>query len=357
MVKSIQKALAGQEAGKNNTVQIRTWASRATLDIIGLAGMDQDFGSLRGPEKSPLALAYKKLLAPPDNYAKLLFIVGIFMGILPFTQKIPTKRNKMITEGGNAIRDTARQMIREKKAKMKCQTVDTHVDIISVALKKGTIDDDNLVEQLMTFLGAGHETTATALQWAIYELCKNPIIQARLREEVRARLPSISVDNPKPLSADTLDRLPYLNAVCNEILRFHPPVPTTVRVANKDTTVLDKPIPKGTYFIISPEIINHMKSLWGEDPEKFDPERFLKLGRANSGGAKSNYSNLTFLGGPHRCIGEGFARAELACLLAAIVGSFEFELESPEKPLELRETVTVSPKDGVLAKFTPLEGW
>lgn len=210
---------------------------------------------------------------------------------------------------------------------------------------------------MMTFLGAGHETTSTALQWCVYVLCKHPDVQTRLREEIRANLPPISTENPQPPAATDIDNLPYLNAVCNEVLRYHPSVPATIRCASRDTTIIGEPIPKGTLFLIAPEIIGKSKELWGPDADKFNPERWLGPGRANNGGADSNYANLTFLHGPRSCIGQGFAKAELACMVAVVVGKYHMELKNPNAPLEIRQQATVCPKDGVLAKFTNIEGW
>lgn len=353
MVKMMQQDLE-QRTSTDNTVQIRNWASRATLDIIGVAGMDHDFDSLRDPSNT-LNQSYQRMFVSPSFATKILFVIGILLGRLDLIQSFPTKRNREIEEGGEVVRSVARQMIRQKKAKMEDSNAETGVDIISVAMKSGTFDEENLVDQLMTFLGAGHETTATALQWAVYALCKNPDVQTRLREEIRANLPSI--ENQQPIDATAIDNLPYLNAVCNEVLRFHPSVPTTIRVAVKDTTLVGKPIPKGTFLILAPEVLNHMDELWGEDADKFNPDRFMGPGKANTGGAVSNYAFLTFLHGPRSCIGQGFAKSELACLIAAVVGRFQMELKYPDAKLEVREGATVSPKDGVLAKLTPLEGW
>lgn len=356
MVKLIQEDLEKRDASEDNTIQVRNWASRATLDIIGVAGMDHDFDSLRNPSKT-LYKSYQRIFVGPSFATKILFVIGMLLGNPNLLQKLPTQRNKDIDEGGEVVRNVARQMIRQKKAKMEDPDAETGVDIVSVAMKSGTFDEENLVDQLMTFLGAGHETTATAMQWAVYALCKNPEIQTRLREEIRANLPSISAESPEPIDAAAIDNLQYLHAVCNEVLRHHPSVPTTVRIAVNDTTLVGKPIPKDTFVVISPEILNHLEELWGPDADKFNPDRFMGPGKANTGGATSNYAFLTFLHGPRSCIGQGFAKSELACLLAATVGRFHMELKYPDAKLEIRESATVSPKDGVLAKFTPLEGW
>ncbi|GFF34800.1 hypothetical protein IFM58399_03997 [Aspergillus lentulus] len=356
MAKLIRKDLQSRKAPEDNTIQVRTWASRSSLDIIGLAGMGRDFDSLHDPENS-LSQSYEMIFATPGLGTKILFILGMLLGNTTWLAKLPTRQNKLIDTGCRNIRDATRRMIREQKVKMEDPTAGTEVDIISVAMRSGNFDDENLVDQLMTFLGAGHETTAGALQWAVYALCKHPEVQTRLRDEVRANLPSVNAENPSPIDAATIDSLQYLNAVCNEVIRFHPSVPNTVRVALNDTTLLGKPIPKGTQVVISPELVNHMPALWGPDAEQFNPDRWMGPGRANTGGASSNYAFLSFLHGPRSCIGQGFAKAELACLLAAVVGSFEFELKYPDAPLEVREGATIAPKDGVLAKFTPLEGW
>jgi cytochrome P450 len=357
MIKLIEKDLHNRADTKDNVIRVSEWASRATLDIIGVAGMDHDFGSLHD-SNNELTKHYRRLLAEPPFAMRIIFVVGVLFGSVGVVQSLPLKRNREIRESSLYIRDVARQMIRKKEAKMKNQVPpETGTDIVSVALESGAFTEEELVDQMMTFLAAGHETTSTALQWSVYALCKHPDVQTRLREEVRAHLPPISPENPEPLSATTLDSLPYLNAFCNEVFRFHPSVPGTVRDAAKDTTLLGCPIPKGTRILVSPEVINHSKELWGPDADQFNVERWLGPGRANTGGASSNYSFLTFLHGPRSCIGQGFAKAELACLVAAIVGRYQMELKDPDAKLEVRRSATVAPKDGVLARFTPLEGW
>ncbi|KAJ6069861.1 hypothetical protein N7499_011748 [Penicillium canescens] len=354
MVKMIEQELENRNSSGDPTIQVSNWASRATLDIIGVAGMDHDFDSLHDPDNT-LNKSYRAIMRSPPLWLKLVFVLSFIFGDPSWSRKFPSKWNKDIEENGEVIRNVARQMIREKKAKMEDPKAETGIDIVSVALSSGTFDEENLVDQCMTFLGAGHETTATALQWAVYALCKNPDVQTRLRDEVRANLPSLNDETP--ITAAEIDNLPYLNAVCNEVLRFHPSVPATIRTAIRDTSLAGKHIPKGTLFTIPPQILNRMEEFWGPDADKFNPDRFMGPGKANTGGAVSNYAFLTFLHGPRSCIGQGFAKAELACLLAATVGRFRMELKYPDAKLELREGATVSPKDGVLAKFTLLEGW
>jgi cytochrome P450 len=154
-----------------------------------------------------------------------------------------------------------------------------------------------------------------------------------------------------------------LHAVCTEILRLWSPVTLTMRAAANDATLADQFIPKGTTVIIAPWAINTSTTLWGPDALEFKPERWLDVdGTSNNrGGADSNYSFLTFLHGPRSCIGQRFAQAEFACLLAAWVGSFEMELEkgSPhaEGEPEVEGGITSKPKGGLWVHLKETDGW
>ncbi|KAL2867473.1 cytochrome P450 [Aspergillus lucknowensis] len=337
----------------DNTVLVDDWAGRATLDIIGEAGLGVEFRALQDPENA-MKQAYYQLTAQPLS-DKILFLLALVFGLPQYVRSIPVPRNRVFKECYALIRNAAGDVIRRKKAKP--DEVNASTDIISVALRSGVFDEKTLIDQAMTFLGAGHETTSTSFQWAVYVLCTHPDIQHRLRDEIRSSLPPISPGNAESISASMIEGLPYLNAFCNELLRFHPPIGRTVRVAVRDTTLVGKHIPKGTHFVLYPLVINRMEELWGPDADTFNPERFLAPGKANTGGATSNYGNMTFLHGPRSCIAQGFAKLELACLVAATVGRFQMELKNPDAELKLRETITLAPKDGLPVRFTALDGW
>ncbi|TAQ86556.1 hypothetical protein B7494_g5114 [Chlorociboria aeruginascens] len=362
-VTSKQNREAGDE--KDTTVtngevvlEAGNWASRATLDIIGVAGMGHDFGAIKDPN-TVLNRTYKSILAP----SRASQILGLLNMILPFwfVKRLPVKRNGEIEAAAEVIRTVCRQLIREKKEKLEKKELND-VDIISVALESGGFTEENLVDQCMTFLLAGHETTASSMTWAIYMLCLHPEVQTRLRAEIRENLPNIEED--VNISSQDIDRMPYLNAVVNEVLRYYPPVPLTIRQAARNTTILGEHIPKGTRIVLAPWAVNKDEKLWGPSARKFDPERWLYregYHLSNSGGAESNYAFLTFLHGPRGCIGQGFAKAEFACLLAAWIGRFQFELknkaELDEKNMLIKGGVTARPTNGlhVITKVVP--GW
>ncbi|KAH8815210.1 cytochrome P450 monooxygenase-like protein [Xylogone sp. PMI_703] len=335
-----------------------SWASRATLDIIGVAGMGQKFGAIHDPH-TPLNETYRKVFKP-SRQAQVLALLNLFLPSW-FVRNLPAKRNGEVEEAAAVIKSTCRQLIREKKAKLEKHQL-TDVDILSVALESGGFTEENLVDQMMTFLAAGHETTASSMIWAVYALCVHPEMQTRLREEIRARLPS--VDEDTQVTNLEIDHMPYLNAVCSEVLRYFTPVPLTLREAAHDTTIAGNRIPKGTRIVIVPSATNKDEALWGSDARIFKPDRWLsKDGQTYiaNGGASSNYAFMTFLHGPRSCIGQAFAKAEFACLLAAWIGRFEFELknkeEMDERNLLIKGGVTSKPAKGLWVKTRVVEGW
>ncbi len=341
-----------EKPSSSSVIEVGEWLSRATLDIIGVAGMGQDFNSLKDPN-SELNVKYRKVFTPSRG-AQILGFLSLFLPTW-FLHSIPVKRNEDIMEASKLIRRTCRQLINQKKETLQNAEKDTGVDIISVALKSGAFSDENLVDQMMTFVAAGHETTATACTWAIYLLCRHKDVQSRLRDEVRTNLPNVD-DPTSQVTAAMLDSLPYLHAVCNEVLRIYSPVPLTLRAAAKDTSILGQFVPKGTVIILSPWAINTSKELWGPDAADFNPDRWMGPGRANTGGVESAYSFMTFLHGPRSCIGQSFAKAEFACLVAALVGKFDMRMES-DVPVEIQGGITAKPKGGLRVRMEVLEGW
>lgn len=257
--------------------------------------------------------------------------------LIDYTNLHSIESTSEIVRGSNVIKDICRQMIRVKTEELAFCTC-VNQDILSIATASKAFSDEDLVNQLMTFLIAGHETTAAAMSWSLYELCRNPSIQKSIRNEIRTHTPAHHFTNneftghdddekgKQTFQATHIDRCTYLQAFCSEILRLYPPVPLTMRVAARDTSINQVGIPKGTTIVISPWAVNVSRELWGQDAHVFRPERWVFAASASASGAnkiRSSYAMLTFLGGPRSCIGQSFARAELACLVAAWVGAFE----------------------------------
>ncbi|GAA83599.1 hypothetical protein AKAW_01714 [Aspergillus luchuensis IFO 4308] len=332
-------------------LDIADWANRATLDMIGIAGMGRDFGAIHDPN-ADLVRAYKLIFQP----SKSAMFLAILRFLLPdwLVNRLPFRRNKEIQRAVRTIRGACAELIHQKSGYLSENSNLEHRDILTVALQNGGFSKEGLIDQLMTFLAAGHETTATAVTWAIYLLCVNCDVQTTLRQEIREKLRSPD-DHKSSFTHQSIDSMTYLNAVCDEVLRYAPPVPFTIREAVVDTVILDQPIPKGTKIMVVPRATNRDAHLWGPDAQDFKPERWLNPD------TRSNYATMTFIHGSRSCIGRSFAKAEFAILLAALVGRFEFQLEDDrlldERHMKVTRTVTARPVNGLLVKATPLVGW
>ena len=136
-----------------------------------------------------------------------------------------------------------------------------------------------------------------------------------------------------------------------------PVIPMVYRQAAEPTSILGQYIPKGTVLAISPWAANRSTEEWGEDAEEFNPERWMLSDSGSKHAAKTS-ELLTFLHGPRSCIGQGLARAELAVLLAGIIGSFELELAGRTE--DVREEfgfISVKPAGGLRVRARRLDGW
>jgi len=338
---------------EGTVIKLTTWISRCTLDIIGLTGMGFDFNAIEDPT-SELNVTYTKIFSP-SKQARNLQLAGLFIPIW-LLRLLPVARNNDIAEAAATIRRNSREVIQRKKQAMAKAADDNSArDILSVALESNAFTEENLVDQTMTFLAAGHETTSSATSWALVALAKDQEIQEKLRDEVRQLLPS-PLDPNGVVTAEMIDACHYLHAVCNEVLRVYAPVPMTRREAIRDTEILGVPIKKGTDIIICPAAINVSDELWGQNASKFNPDRWLDK-NANSGGAVSNFAMLTFLHGPRSCIGQAFSKQEFACLLASIVGHYQFELEPKDCKVQVQSGVTMRPKGGLDLRMKSVAGW
>ncbi|KAI1172561.1 cytochrome P450 4A12A [Nemania sp. FL0916] len=370
-------------ATKDFTMDINDWTSVITLSIIYVAGLGLDIDSVFNQDEvyTNLRQIYQMVFKQESADLIMLFlrIYVLPSWALPY---VPLKRNRILRKASQDLRTECRKLIRQRKMELENGVTDeTEKNILTVALSYGGFTDEDLVDQLCTFLAAGHETTATALTWAVWILSIKPDIQTKLRREIRVNLPSPSSTSPnaQELSAIIDNRMPYLNAVCQEVLRFFAPVPATFREAVVDTTIQGYEIPKGTQLILSLRGTNRDKALWGEDAGEFNPDRFLSQGKYQqerdplhedyrhadektaAPGHRSNFANMTFLHGPRSCIGQSFSRAELAIVIATLVGRFEFTLadesEADFSTIPLRRGATFRPLNGLKVKVKMIDGW
>ncbi|MGV9253894.1 cytochrome P450 [Streptomyces sp. NPDC003697] len=206
-------------------------------------------------------------------------------------------------------------------------------DMLTLLLKArdtdGSILDAQAVrDQVLVFLLAGHETTATALAFALHLLALHPKAQERAQTEVDDVLGCRA-----PAAAD-LDRLPYITMVLKEALRLYPSVAIMGRKAVTDTEIGGFRIPAGADVYVSP-YVTHRHPVYWEDPEAFEPERFAPEAEAD----RPRYAFFPFGGGPRACIGQHFAMLEATLALATLLRRFTLSAVDTEVPLELGMTM------------------
>ncbi|MGA7932928.1 MAG: cytochrome P450, partial [Kovacikia sp.] len=192
--------------------------------------------------------------------------------------------------------------------------------------------DQELRDEMMTLLFAGHETTATALAWALYWIHWLPEVGAKVLQELAELGP-----NPDPLA---ISRLPYLNAVCQETLRIYPVgLFAFSRILNEPWSLMDHDFESGTAISICIYLLHHRPDLY-PNPKQFRPERFLER-------QFSPYEYFPFGGGNRRCIGAAFAMFEMKLVLATILSRWQLQLASNHPIKPCRRGVTMSPAKGV----------
>ena len=197
------------------------------------------------------------------------------------------------------------------------------------------MSDGQLRDEVMSLVGAGHETTANALAWTFHLLGDHAEVAERVADEARAvcgdRVPALG-DLPK---------LEYTKRVVEESMRLRPPVWVMERVAIEDDVVRGIRVPKGTLLAAAPWCLHRDPRHWS-DPERFDPERFLP----EAVEARGRYTYLPFGAGPRVCIGNGFAMMEAQLLLAMIAREHRLE-RAPWRAVTPDPSITLRPKGGM----------
>jgi len=229
--------------------------------------------------------------------------------------------------------------IRERRSHPEPERVDILNLLLATQDEDGNhLSDVDLRDELMTLLFAGHETTATALTWALYWIHKLPDVYHKLMQE----LESLGTD-PDPMA---IFKLPYLTAVCNETLRIYPVGMLTFRRAVKSPIeVLGQTLEVGAELVGSIYLTHHREDIYPE-ANKFKPERFLER-------QFSPYEFLPFGGGSRRCLGMALAQFEMKLILATILRETQLGLINPDQVLKpIRRGALLAPETGFSMKKT-----
>ncbi|MEA5506778.1 cytochrome P450 [Halotia wernerae UHCC 0503] len=230
-------------------------------------------------------------------------------------------------------------LIEERRAESKQNRQDILSLLISARYEDGQpMSDQELRDELMTMLVAGHETTSSALTWAFYWLDQLPEVREKLLQELNT--PGI---NSEP---SNIAKLPYLTAVCQETLRIYPIVISGfLRIVKSPIEIMGYQLSKGTAIVPSIYLAHHREAVYPQ-PKQFKPERFLER-------QFSPYEYLPFGGGNRRCIGLAFAQYEMKIALATILSQFQVSLVNKRPVRPVRRGLTLAAPAGMLMVATP----
>ncbi|CAG8522096.1 18854_t:CDS:2, partial [Acaulospora morrowiae] len=265
------------------------------------------------------------------------FINSVILSIIDKRKKKQANNDSVLTKNLTELESTDLENKDLLHYLLKAETDETNL--------KKALTTEELLNDLKVFLIAGHDSTASALSATLYYLGKNPDCQQKAREEVI----KIMGDEKRDIipTLNQIKEMKYINMVINETLRIHPPAPgLNARVTQKETSLGEYVLPKGQVVIPNLYALHHSKKLWGDEPYRFQPERFAD----SEGNTLQSYKFTPFGGGVRICIGMNFSLAEQRVFLAMLVRKYRWTIPKEtihKDKIEFRRIYTLPLKEGI----------
>lgn len=262
--------------------------------------------------------------------------------LLPLPLRVPTAANRRFLRARRDLDEVVLRIIAERR-----RTGHDGGDLLSMLLDARDPDtgegmtDRQLRDEVMTFVLAGHETTAVALSWTWYLLGRHPEIEQRLRDEIAS---AVGQRTPNP---GDLPALRYVRMVVDEAMRLYPPVWAIGRQPLGDDQVGPFRIKAGAPVNLAVWVTHRHPDFW-PDPERFDPERFAPERTAS----RHRFAYLPFSGGPRLCIGNEFALMELVLVVTMMAQRYRISPVDPDRVIEPLVRVTLRPNGGVPVRIS-----
>ncbi|MCF3642324.1 cytochrome P450 [Rhizobium sp. TRM95111] len=254
--------------------------------------------------------------------------------------------------GGRKVMEKFRRIVRDtmelRLSRMKDGADAAPGDFLTLLLKQMGPDGltmEEVEDNILTFIGAGHETTARALAWTLYCVAGSP----HIRDAMEAEIDAVLATGADPV--EWLDRMPHTRAAFEEALRLYPPAPSINRAAIADDSWTNEAgetveIPKDVTILIMPWTL-HRHQLYWEKPRAFMPERFLPENRDRI----HRFQFLPFGAGPRICIGATFAMQEAVIALAVLMQRYRFDVTGETAPWPVQR-LTTQPSNGLPMRVT-----
>ncbi|CDS13486.1 hypothetical protein LRAMOSA05662 [Lichtheimia ramosa] len=329
IAKQTMKAL--EQYDPSEKVEILDWTTRLTFETIGRCGFGYEFGLLESRD------------APPHPFIDAM---GYCLNHavertrqLGFIKHLPLERNRKFNRSIQLMNDIVDQVIKERKNGPDAKDKDK--DLMGFMLNARDehnlgLSDENIRYQVVTFLIAGHDTTANTLAWTLYELSQNPNVEAKVLQEIA----NAGITHNEIPTVSQISELKYMHQVLKETLRKYPPLRQLGKYCKKDCIIPGGYLMKAdTVALIHVYAMHHNADVYS-DPERFDPDRFSPEEEQK----RSRFAWLPFSTGPRSCIGMAFALQEAKVVLAMLLHRFKFHYDGPPVDFD-PQMATVKPKD------------
>ncbi|MFD1600357.1 cytochrome P450 [Halobellus rarus] len=289
-------------------VDVNDTMTATTMDVLGrtLFGVDVT-------ENPVVSEASDAILAKFDTNRFWSFLPG----------RLPTPTNRRYRRKLDELQQFVDELAQQRRKREYDNRGDDLLSILVGFVESSDLTREEFRDNIITFLFAGHETTALGLTYTLLCLAQHPDEQAALREEVNTVCDG-------DLTAEDLPKLEQTENAISEAMRLYPPVYMFFRETARDVELQGYTIPEGTTLVLPQWTVHRDPALW-DDPETFRPERFAAENR-------QEYAYFPFGGGPRHCIGMRFARMEMKTILAAILSEYSFELVSDPNPKLITST-------------------
>ncbi|KAL5015974.1 hypothetical protein ScPMuIL_005563 [Solemya velum] len=338
LLNNLQKLSAGGES-----VEVYRLASAATLESMLLCALSYKSGiqNMKAGEKHPYVEAVSQIADVVMYRALNIHLFSDFIFNLTSKGRETKKNLDFVHRFAEEIIAQRRMKLAESKEVASHRNLD-FLDILLTAKDdegKG-LTDEEIREQVDTFMFAGHDTTATATSWFLYALGQHPDLQEEVYQEVK-----LVLGDRKYVEGDDLPKLKKLTYFLKESMRMYPTVPSVIRQTARPTEVDGIMIPKGVLIDINVYSLHHNPHVW-ENPWEFDPTRFDTDLHPN----RDPYSFIPFVAGPRNCIGQNFAMNEVKIFFARIIQRFRV-VEAPEHKVTLAADLVLRSSTGIWVKL------
>lgn len=311
------------------TIDIFNLMNRFTLDTIGEIGFSKTVGSLEQAD-TPFMKSFD--VAQQVSVLRFVYPLWQLQRFFNVGNERGAKRHfKVLDEYSTAV-------VRDLREHMHSEGSDSFIGLFmkDAAQKGDTYNEGFMKDMVLNFLLAGRDTTAQALSWCLYLLMQHRPVEQRILDELNV------VCGNRDVAYDDLNNLTYLQAVINETLRLYPSVPSDSKVAISDDILPDGTfLPRGCVVQFNPYCMGRSQRLWGEDADKFRPERWL--GRD----APSPYEYPVFNAGPRECLGKRLASVEMKAALCCILKSVRLTLAVPPEAIRHDFQLTIGMVSGL----------